>query len=81
MNCLAHLVRECTGMAEMGEEWAGKMVALFYDIMAVDQQGCSPSSTAIVVMKARFDRPLQEGLNDHNQLDPLPQQGRRRPRR
>ncbi len=79
--CLAHLVRECQGLTEMGEEWTAKLASLFYDMMKADQQGHPPSAKAIAAMEARFDRILKEGFEYHDQLDPLPQKSRGRPKR
>ncbi len=79
--CLAHLARECTGLAEMGEQWTGKMADLFNDIMKVTKPGNSLSAKVVAMMEGRFDRLLQEGITYHNQLDPLPKKGRGRPKR
>ncbi len=79
--CLAHLARECTGLAEMGEQWTGKMADLFNDIMKVTKPGRSLSAKVVAMMEGRFDRLLQEGITYHNQLDPLPKKGRGRPKR
>ena len=79
--CLAHLVRECKGLAESGETWAKEMTSLLYEIIRLDQQGSSLSATDIETIETCFDDLVQEGLRYHNQLDPLPQKSRGRTRR
>ena len=83
--CLAHLVRECKGIVELGEDWAKDRVPLFYEMMEADaksrQDGCPIPEKDIVSMEERFDRFLQAGLDDHRHLDPLPRSGRGRKRR
>ena len=76
MFCLTHLVRECTGQAESGENWTKTMNALLYDIIRADQRGSPLSDEEIAELEKRFDDIVQESLHYHNQLDPLPPRSR-----
>ena len=79
--CLAHLARECVGLAERGEVWAAGMATLLYEMITANQQARDHqrplTQKRVEALIARFDRYLQEGLDHHQTLDPLPPRGKR----
>ena len=79
--CLAHLARECVDLAETGEAWAAKMATLLYEMITANQQARNTqhplTQKRVDALMTRFNRYLQEGLDDHQSLDPLPQKGKR----
>ena len=79
--CLAHLARECVGLSERGELWADRMAALLYEMIAANQQARDEqrflSKKRLASLISRFERYLQEGLDYHRTLDPLPPRGKR----
>ena len=79
--CLAHLVRECQGLAESGEAWARKMTTLLYRIIRLGQRGLPLPVTLIAMVEKRYNHLVKDGLRDHLQLDLLPQKGKGRPPR
>ena len=80
-SCLAHLARECVGLAETGEAWAAKMATLLYEMVAANQQvrntQCPLTQKRVDALITRFNRSLQEGLDHHQSLDSLLQKGKR----
>ena len=79
--CLAHLARECVGLAEKGEAWAAKMATLLYEMIRVNQQARKTqrplTQKRVDALIVRFNRYLHEGLDYHQTLDPLPSRGKR----
>lgn len=75
-SCLTHLARECVGLAETGEAWAAKMATLLYKMIRVNQQARNTqrpvTQKRVDALVARLNRYLQEGLDYHQTLDPLP---------
>ena len=74
--CLAYLARECVGLAERGEVWANRMATLLYEMISTTQQARDNqrplTQKRVETLMERFDQYLQEGLDDHKNLAPLP---------
>ena len=79
--CLAHLARECVGLTEKGEVWADRIATLLYEMITANQQARDHqlplTKKRVDALITRFDRYLQEGLDYHQNLDPLPPRGKR----
>ena len=63
-----------------GRAWVAKMAALFYEMIRANQQARDKqrplTQKRVDTLLARFDRHLQEGLDDHQDLILCSQEGR-----